>query len=63
MTSRELNRKLTHLLKGRTIQAESGHEGRVALTFDDGSTLKLKVAGRAAVTAGGKVRAVHEAAL
>ena len=26
----ELNRKLTHLLKGRTIQSESGDEGQCA---------------------------------
>ena len=38
----ELNRKLTHLLKGRTIQSESGDEGHVAITFDDQSTLKLR---------------------
>ena len=42
----ELDRKLTQLLKGRTIQSESGDEGHVAITFDDQSTLKLKVAGR-----------------
>ncbi|MBV9490823.1 MAG: hypothetical protein JO069_14055 [Verrucomicrobia bacterium] len=56
----QLNRKLTHLLKGRTIQAESGDQGSVVLTFADGSTLKLKVAGQASVTAGGKVKAAHE---
>ena len=37
-----LNRKLIHLLKGRTIQSESGDEGHVAITFDDESTLKLE---------------------
>jgi hypothetical protein len=30
MTFMELNRKLTHLLKGRTIQSESGDEGQCA---------------------------------
>jgi hypothetical protein len=60
MTFMELNRKLTHLLKGRTIQSESGDEGHVAITFDDQSTLKLKVAGQAAVSVGAKVKAVHE---
>ena len=55
----ELNRKLTQLLKGRTIQSESGDEGHVAITFDDQSTLKLKVAGT--VSVGAKVEAVHEA--
>ena len=57
----ELNRKLTHLLKGRTIQSESGDEGHVAITFDDESTLKLRVAGQATVSVGAKVEAVHEA--
>ena len=57
----ELNRKLTQLLKGRTIKSESGDEGHVAITFDDQSTLKLKVAGQATVSVGAKVEAVHEA--
>ena len=57
----ELNRKLTHLLKGRTIQSESGDEGHVAITFDDESTLKLRVAGQATVSVGAKVEAVREA--
>ena len=56
-----LNRKLTHLLKGRTIQSESGDEGHVAITFDDESTLKLRVASQATVRVGAKVEAVHEA--
>src|SRR6202043_2941575 len=61
MTFMELNRKLTHLLKGRTIQSESGDEGHVAITFNDESTLKLRVAGPATVRVGAKVEAVHEA--
>jgi hypothetical protein len=56
----ELNHKLTQLLKGRTILSESGDEGHVAITFDDQSTLKLNVAGQAAVSVGAKVKAVHE---
>ena len=43
----ELNRKLTRLLKGRTIKCESGDEGHVVITFDDESTLKLRAAGQA----------------
>jgi hypothetical protein len=57
-----LNRKLTHLLKGRRIQSESGDKGHVAITFDDQSTLKLRVVGQATVSVGAKVEAVHEAA-
>ena len=56
----QLNRKLTNVLKGRTIQSESGDESNVVLTFDDGSTLRLKVAGHASVAAGAKVKAAHE---
>ena len=56
----ELNRKLSKVLKGRTIQAESGDEGHVTIAFQDGSTLKLKAAGQATVTVGAKVKAVHE---
>ena len=56
-----LNSKLTHLIKGRTIQSEFGDEGHVAITFDDASTLKLRVAGQATIGVGAKVIAVHEA--
>ena len=56
----ELNRKLTRLLKGRTVRSESGGAGRLTIAFQDGSTLTLKVAGQATVTAGTKVKAVHE---
>jgi hypothetical protein len=57
----QLNRKLTKLLKGRRIQSESGDPGAVLIGFEDGSTLKLKVAGQATVSVGAKVKAVHEA--
>jgi hypothetical protein len=56
----QLNRKLSKVLKGRTIQAESGDAASLTVTFDDQSTLKLKVAGPATVTVGAKVKAVHE---
>ena len=56
----QLNRKLTNVLKGRTIQSESGDAGSLTITFDDQSTLKLKVAGQATVAVGAKVKAVHE---
>jgi hypothetical protein len=56
----QLNRKLSKVLKGRTIQAESGDAASLTVTFDDQSTLKLKVAGQATVTVGAKVKAVHE---
>jgi hypothetical protein len=56
----QLNRKLTNVLKGRTIQSESGDAGSLTITFDDQSTLKLKVVGEATVAVGAKVKAVHE---
>jgi len=56
----QLNRKLTNVLKGRTIQSESGDAASLTVTFDDQSTLKLKVADQAAMAVGGKVKAVHE---
>jgi hypothetical protein len=56
----EPNRKLSKILKGRTIQSGSGDAGSLTITFDDQSTLKLKLAGQATVTAGAKVKAVHE---
>ena len=57
----QLNHKLTRLLKGRTIQSESGDEGHVTITLDDQSTLKLRITGRATVSVGAKVEAVHAA--
>jgi hypothetical protein len=56
----QLNRKLTNVLKGRTIRSESGDAASLTVTFEDQSTLKLKVAGQAAVAVGAKVKAVHE---
>jgi len=56
----QLNRKLTNVLRGRTIQSESGDAASLTVTFDDRSTLKLKVAGQATVPVGAKVKAVHE---
>ena len=56
----QLNRKLTNALKGRTIQSGSGDAESLTITFDDQSTLKLKVAGQTAVASGAKVKAVHE---
>src|SRR5689334_22731741 len=57
----ELNRKLTKLLKGRTMQSESGHARSVTITFQDGSTLTFKGAAQATVATGAKGKAVHEA--
>jgi hypothetical protein len=45
----------------RTIQCGSGNENHVSVTFDDKSTLKLRIAGQVTVSVGAKVEAVHEA--
>lgn len=60
MIPMQMNRKLSKLLKGRAVQSEAGDAGSVTITFQDGSTLKLKVAGQATVPVGAKVKAVHE---
>lgn len=38
------NHKLTTVIKGRTIKIASAGEGTLALTFDDSSIMKIKVA-------------------
>ncbi len=38
------NQKLTKIIVGRTISGTSQAEGLLAITFDDGSTMKVKTA-------------------
>jgi hypothetical protein len=38
-----LNQKLTHLIKGRTIQDLEMNPSKVSLRFSDGSTMQVKV--------------------
>ncbi len=38
------NKKLTGVIKGRTIKAASAGDGALNVTFDDSSTMKIKVA-------------------
>jgi hypothetical protein len=38
-----LNQKLTHLIKGRTIQDLQMNPSEVSLRFSDGSTMQVKV--------------------
>jgi hypothetical protein len=40
-----LNQKLTHLIKGRTIQDLQMNPSKVSLRFSDGSTIQVKVMG------------------
>ena len=56
------NQKLTKIIAGRTISGTSQADGLLTITFDDGSTMKVKVAPsntNAAVT-GGKVLKVRQ---
>jgi hypothetical protein len=54
------NQKLTKVIAGRTIKAVTTEPGSVLILFDDESRMKIKTAGPAAVSPGGKVKSVHE---
>lgn len=56
------NQKLTRIIAGRTISGTAQAEGLLTLTFDDGSTMKVKVAPSNTNTAatGGKVTKVRQ---
>ena len=56
------NPKLTKVIAGRTISGTSQADGALVITFDDGSTMKIKTApskSNSAVT-GGKVVKVRQ---
>jgi hypothetical protein len=46
-----LNRKLTPILVGRTIKSAIQSDGVLIITFDDGSTMKIKTGGQVPVEA------------
>jgi hypothetical protein len=48
------NQKLTKVIAGRTIKAVTTEPGSVLVLFDDQSSLRIKTAGPAAVSPGGK---------
>ena len=56
------NKKLTHLLAGRTIQSAMPADGSLTLTLDDGSTLVIKTAPGTpnTLSTGGKLLKVRE---
>ena len=56
------NKKLTHVIAGRTITGTSQADGICTLTLDDGSTLQIKVASSDSNTGstGGKIAKVRE---
>jgi hypothetical protein len=55
------NQKLTKVIAGRTVKVATVEPGAVLVLFDDQSNMKIKTAGAAAVSPGGKVKFVHEA--
>ena len=56
------NQKLTKLIAGRTISGTSQQDGALTITFDDGSTMKVKTAPSGAndATTGGKILKVRQ---
>ena len=59
-----LNRKLTPLIAGRTVQSAVQADAVLTVGFGDGSTLRIKTAGTeaAAIPAGAAVKAVRQKA-
>ena len=55
------NQKLTKVIAGRTIKAVTTEPGGVVVLFDDQSNMRIKTAGSATASPGGKVKSVHEA--
>ena len=56
------NQKLTRVIAGRVISGTSQADGLLTMTFDDGSTMKVKTATSTTNTAatGGKVQKVRQ---
>ena len=54
------NRKLTKVIADRIVKTAAAEAGGVLILFDDQSTLKIKTAGSASVSPGGKVRSLYE---
>jgi hypothetical protein len=54
------NQKLTKVIAGRTINAATVEPGGVLVLFDDESRMKIKTAGPATISPGGKVKSVQE---
>jgi hypothetical protein len=55
------NQKLMKVIAGRTIKVATTEPGAVLVLFDDQSSMKIKTAGTATVSPGGKVKSVREA--
>jgi hypothetical protein len=55
------NQKLTKVIAGRTVNVATIEPGGISVLFDDQSNMKIKTAGPATISPGGKVKSVHEA--
>ena len=55
------NQKLTKVIAGRTIKAVTTEPGDVLVLFGDQSNMRIKTAGPATASPGGKVKSIHEA--
>jgi len=54
------NQKLTRVIAGRTVKVATFERGGVLVLFDDESRMKIKTAGPATISPGGKIKSVHE---
>jgi hypothetical protein len=54
------NQKLTKVIAGRTVNVATIEPGSVSVLFDDQSNMKIKTAGPATISPGGKVKSVYE---
>jgi len=55
------NQRLTRVIAGRTIKVATTEPGVFSVLFDDQSSMKIRTAGPATVSPGGKVKSVREA--
>jgi hypothetical protein len=49
------------VIAGRTVKAATVEPGSVSVVFDDQSSMKIRTAGPATISPGGKVKSIHEA--
>jgi hypothetical protein len=54
------NQKLTNVIGGRTVRVVAAELGEIVIWFADQSTMKVKTAGIANISSGGKIKAIQE---
>ena len=54
------NKKLTGIIKGRTIKTASAGDDATTITFSDGSSMKVKTGAKADALNGREVKAVRQ---